>query len=494
VKPIKFRSISVQLIILFVALLIVTTILAVGHRTLLRTEALNTLQAIRIADRIAVITTLLEDTEPERRAHVVRHFRGSNMPVVLADHSWLGSDGRDEDDTRLLHDFVSAATPDSARRSIRVGYLAAGGEPAAIESATLSQDWHKGNSSEPVASVVQELASDPTFIVSLRLADGTWLNVLAAYAVTIEFWHLEEILLIGSMVLAIAGLSIWAIRRLTSPFRSFAEAAVRLGSDVNAQPIKEEGPLEVRMAIDAFNGMQKRLQRFVEDRTQMLAAISHDLRTPITRLRLRGELIEDPKQREKHLSDLSQMEQMIAEVIAFVKEDSNGEPTVRVDLAALLQSICDEMSDRGQSVSFGDYRRIPYDCRRIAMRRCITNLVENALKYGERADVRVDVGRDEVRVEIDDRGPGIPEELREVAFRAFQRLDQSRNRESGGAGLGLAVARGIARAHGGDVTLGDRPGAGLRATIVLPLPRNNLVPVVATEPEQINSRKVERVT
>ena len=258
-------------------------------------------------------------------------------------------------------------------------------------------------------------------------------------------------------------LSIWAIRRLTAPFREFAAAATRLGTDVNATPIKEHGPSDVQAAIQAFNGMQDKLRRFIEDRTQMLAAVSHDLRTPITRLRLRAE-----KKGAKFLADLKDMEDMIVGILTFAKEDVLSEPAISIDLITTVQSLCDDFADRGFNVSFAGSGRLPYRCKRVSIRRCLTNLIDNAVKYGQRAELSMDVSETEIMIHVDDRGPGIPDGLREEAFRPFYRFEGSRSRDSGGTGLGLTVARNVARAHGGDVVLSERAGGGLRATIVLP--------------------------
>jgi len=200
----------------------------------------------------------------------------------------------------------------------------------------------------------------------------------------------------------------------------------------------------------------------------MLAAVSHDLRTPITRLRLRAEHIISQRQRGKFLADLEEMEKMISSMLSFAKEDSLLESTVIVDLRAMLRSLCDDLSDRGFEVSFHLEGRLPYSCRPLSLRRCFTNLLDNAIKYGARADVNVEFRASSILVHIDDHGPGIPEALRDEAFRPFNRLERSRNRETGGSGLGLTVARTLARAHGGDVVLSGAPNGGLRATVVLP--------------------------
>jgi len=173
-------------------------------------------------------------------------------------------------------------------------------------------------------------------------------------------------------------------------------------------------------------------------------------------------------QSAKFLADLKEMEDMIASVLTFAKEDALSEPTVTVDLVAMLQSICDEFTDREFDVSFAGGGRLPYPCRRVSIRRCFANLIENAVKYGQRAEVSLDVSETEIMIHVDDCGPGIPDELREQVFRPFYRLEGSRSRDSGGCGLGLTVARTVALAHGGDVLLSARHGGGLSATIVLP--------------------------
>ena len=348
------------------------------------------------------------------------------------------------------------------------GYAAA--EDASAPQEELAGSWrHAGPFPEPVSDIVSELVDEPSFRVSVRLSDGTWLNFVAAYVETIDFWPFRSVILLSILVTGIVGLSIWAIQRLTAPFRVFASAAARLGTDVKATPLDEHGPSEVRGAIRAFNDMQRRLQRFIEDRTQMLAAVSHDLRTPITRLRLRAECLKDAAQSAKFLEDLREMEDMIAGVLTFAKDDATSEPTIAVDLMTMLHSICDELTDRGFKVSFRASGRCPYWCRRVSTRRCFANLIENAVKYGQRADVTLETGASEIIVRIEDRGPGIPEEFREQVFRPFFRLDTSRARHTGGSGLGLTVARSVARAHGGDVHLRARPGGGLTAEVSLPI-------------------------
>jgi len=469
VTRLRPRSITIELIILFVAVIVIAEMLSVGYRYFDHSEALSALESIRIADRVAVIVSLVNNTPPQDRPKLLENFRGSELPVAWTGERRLVDDKEPGTEARLLRDLLLRVIPHSNNDEIIVSYLPAGESVPLPGEAELATLWRKaGTFPEPIGQIIDELAAKPTFLVTVRLSDGTWLKLLAAYVEDIEFWPLRSVFSVATMISLIAGLSIWAIARLTAPFQAFAAAATLLGTDVNAEPIPERGPADVCGAIRAFNDMQTRLQRFIEDRTQMLAAVSHDLRTPITRLRLRAEYVESRSQRRKFLADLDEMEQMITGVLSFAKEDARSEPTVTVDLGAMLQSICDDLSDRGFDVCFEANGRLPYLCRPLSIRRCFTNLLNNALKYGERADVSLEVGASSIIVRIDDHGPGIPEELMEDAFRPFHRLEQSRNRETGGSGLGLTVARTIARAHGGDVTLSEAPGVGLRASVVLP--------------------------
>jgi signal transduction histidine kinase len=468
VKHFWSRSVTVQLVILFVAVLMLFELVSLGYRYLYRSSALTALESVRIADHVAVIASLIEKTPPEQRPAVLRHFKGSDLYVYWRSEQPPRYMAANNSETILLRDLLMKVVPHSATSDIIVGYDPSGSDAVTLEKEGLATLWQKaGSFGEPVEDIINELAGHPTYLVSVRLSDGNWLNFLAAYVDTIDFWPLRSLTLLFLLVIGVVGLSIWAIQRLTAPFRIFASAATRLATDVNAPPINERGPSEARDAIRAFNSMQEKLQRFIEDRTQMVAAVSHDLRTPITRLQLRAECIDD-RLRDKFLADLKEMQDMIAGVLSFAKEDALLEPTTPVDLRAMLQSICDDLTDRGFDVSLAPSARLPYRCKRVSIRRCLTNVIENAVKYGGEAEVNFDFSGAEIRIRIEDRGPGIPEQLRDQVFRPFFRLEGSRSRDSGGCGLGLTVARTIARAHGGDIMLSERPGGGLRATVVLP--------------------------
>jgi signal transduction histidine kinase len=262
--------------------------------------------------------------------------------------------------------------------------------------------------------------------------------------------------------------SIWMAHRIAAPIRDFGQAAERLGVDLAAPPLAERGPQELRATIQTFNRMQDRLRRFLEDRTQMLAAISHDLRAPLTRLRLRAELVADGEQQRKMFDDLEDMNVMIDSTLAFARNDARREPRRLVDLGVLVGDVCEDASDAGGEVSYTGLRGIDIPCRPTDIRRAVANLVDNAVKYGGR--VRVDVVRDAGRITIvvDDDGPGIPTEDREKVFAPFYRREPARDPAKAGVGLGLSIARTIVREHGGDVTLQNHGNGGLRALIELP--------------------------
>ncbi len=310
-------------------------------------------------------------------------------------------------------------------------------------------------------------------LLSVRFQDGPWMNL------RIELppprpWHSETFLVAFLlMTLAAAALTIWAVRRLTRPVAALAAAADRLGRDVNAPPLPEDGPREVATAARAFNTMAERIRRFVGDRTQMLAAIGHDLKTPITRLRLRAEFLDDDEQRRKMLADLDEMEAMIGATLAFARDEAAAEPSVPLDLAALCRTVLDEAADAdpeaAERIAYAGPEHLTVSARPVALKRALANLVGNAVAYGGAARLTLTPTGGAARITVEDDGPGVPVAELENVFQPFRRLEASRNRETGGTGLGLPIARNIVRAHGGDVVLRNRPEGGLAAVATLPV-------------------------
>jgi signal transduction histidine kinase len=311
-------------------------------------------------------------------------------------------------------------------------------------------------------------------VIGMRLSDGEWVNVTAELQ-PLRPWHSPTFLVAFLlMTAAAAGLTLWAVRRLTEPVRTLARAAETLGRDVNAPPLPEDGPSEVATAAIAFNTMASRIRRFVQDRTELLTAIGHDLRTPITRLKLRAEFVDDEEQRGKILADLEELEAMVSATLAFGRDARTTEPVTPLDLAELLRTILDEAGDARPEVlnklNFDGPAHLTVRARSLSLKRVFVNLVTNAVNYGGSAMVRLsNPANGVVVVEIEDDGPGIQPADLDRAFEPFHRGEPSRNRQTGGVGLGLPIARNIMRAHGGDVVIANRPTGGLRATVTLPV-------------------------
>jgi signal transduction histidine kinase len=306
------------------------------------------------------------------------------------------------------------------------------------------------------------------FELGVRRPDGRWLIVSPTNAFGVDPWQQRLFLVLAIAAVAVSPLAWWFARRLAAPIAALAAGAERLGRDPSAPRLDIEGSAEVTLAVNAFNEMQERLRQYVQDRTEMIAAIAHDLRTPLTRLRFRIEAAPE-EVRTKLAADIDQMEEMVAATLAFVRDASSPRERVKLEITSLVETIMDEAAETGADSSAEMSDRVVVDGDPVALRRLITNLVDNALKFGSAARGRVFAADGMAVVQIDDNGPGIAEDQIERAFEPFHRLESSRSRDTGGIGLGLAVVRAIARGHGGDVSLESRKGGGLRAQVRLPL-------------------------
>lgn len=270
------------------------------------------------------------------------------------------------------------------------------------------------------------------------------------------------------LTLSIIGLLAWyGARRLARPIQQLTQAAARLGDNLEAPPIAESGPLETRQAARLFNRMQDKLRLQLAERSRFLAAVSHDLRTPLTRIRLRSAQLDDTALQAKLGKDIDDMTAMLDATLAYLRDESQQESWQLLDITALLQVLAEDAQEQGHHVSVDGHAdsllTLPG-----SLRRCLDNLLENALRYGERADIHLQQSGDTVCIEIRDHGPGIPENRMSSVFEPFVRLEESRNRHTGGVGLGLAIARDAARRMGGTLTLHNAPQGGLIARLTLP--------------------------
>lgn len=415
-----------------------------------------------VSERISVIVPMIERTPPARRDELIRALNSPTLWIVATDdmrqpripRGWRRL-GKHEADFRSL-------LPDLGDRQI---VLRRGGEwrdhphPGPPRTPRLPG----GHPAPP-----DLLQSRVKGLIAVEMETGGWIHFVVSTDTTSLRWVARAGAWGAASTLLIVLIAFWATWRMTRPLRDFADAAERIGLDVRSPPLPEHGPRELRNATRAFNQMQERLRRFVDDRTMMLAAISHDLRTMLTRLKLRAEFIDDAEQQRKAISDLDEMQAMLDSTLAFARDDAADEPRTQTDISALVRSVCDDIADTGQTVNFAGPDRLSGHCAPGAIKRAVQNLVVNAVKYGVEASVTVTDGQDAIEIAVADKGPGIAADKREDVFRPFFRLETSRNRETGGSGLGLAVARSIVRRHGGDIILDDRDGGGLIVRLSLP--------------------------
>jgi signal transduction histidine kinase len=313
---------------------------------------------------------------------------------------------------------------------------------------------------------------DDTNKVGIALPDGAMIS--AKLLRPRPFWQGPWVFTLMFAVVSVTLLGLWAARALTAPLSSFAKAAEDFSLNGAAAPLPERGPEEIRSVAKALNRMRERITTLIDDRTKMLAAISHDLRTPITRMRLRAEFIEDDTHRSRMLRDLEQMRSMLEAVLSFLRNDRKLESMTLVDIASTLQLVTDQFTDMGHKVAYEGPEHAMATVRPDDLHRSVTNLVENAVRYGAEATIRLRVSPDTATIEVEDDGPGISDARKEVMLEPFVRGDDARNMdEAAGFGLGLSIARTIAIAHHGALSLNDRQPHGLIVRIQLPVRQRN---------------------
>jgi signal transduction histidine kinase len=444
-----------------------------------REQAVRAIGGFAAAQRVANVSRLVEDAPADWRPRIVAALSDPTFRVSLASQPPAQLPADADGAAKVIEDYVRQQLPNQPDRQVRVAVLEPTGTPG---GAPFGPPFDHRPPPGPMGGMgmggmggMMHQMMGPDFgvwrglQVAVRLSDGQWLSfatTLPQGAPSVSWQFIISMALMGVIVVAV---SVWAVRRVTAPLGMLSAAADRLGRDVGAEPLAETGTREMQSAARAFNRMQERLRRLIESRTQMLAALSHDLRTPLTLLRLRAEEVADADERDKMLATIAEMDEMIGTTLAFARDEVRAEPRRRVDVAALLASVVDNMADAGLPVTMTPAAPLTHECQPGALKRAITNLLDNAVKYGKRAQAAISTTANAIEITIDDDGPGIPEAELPRVFQPFYRVEESRNRDTGGTGLGLAIAQSIMQAHGGELTLANRPGGGLRACIKLPV-------------------------
>jgi signal transduction histidine kinase len=366
-------------------------------------------------------------------------------------------------------------------------YAAASRASASLEAAPRSDDEHAQKTISAhvqraavilrpgrMGSVPPGIAYDRSrplvpYMLGVQLNDGSWL----VFSVMKRTWGLpwtdRWAIWLCFLAVSITIVTAFAARQFSKPIERLAAAVRQFGLNPLAPPIAETGPRELQEVIKTFNAMQAKIQKFVADRTMMLAAISHDLRTPLTRVRLRGEFIEDQEQQARLFRDVDEMQNMVDGALALFRDDAIAEETTSLDLPRVLLTIANDFADQGVDIGYIGPAHAVYRGRPFALKRAFTNLIDNAAKYGKTPEIELSSEETAFVVAIRDRGPGIPADALDNVFRPYYRLDKSRNRTAGGVGLGLTVVQAIVQGHGGEIILKNRPEGGLEARVVLPV-------------------------
>jgi signal transduction histidine kinase len=461
-------TLASQLIVLLLAAIVIAQALSIWIFHDERRIALVAAARDNLLSRAVALAGLMEDTPPDLQERIL--VASSSRFAVF----WLG-------DTPL------APAPGSSRIEHRLqGYMAQDLRPGQAVHLNILADekrgprrwkeddddkrsWRDVPRHERPKNLRKIMNKPEDLSISIRMADGRWLNVATSYRPPPGAFLplLVQLALTALLIVLIVGL---ALRRVTRPLKDLSVRAEKFGRGEEQEPLTPSGPREVRALTTAFNDMQDRLTRFVQDRTRMLAAISHDLRTPITSLRLRAEFIDDDENREKVIETLDEMAAMTEAALRFAKDEAQTEKAENADLGAILEALASDQQDLGHACKAVEPdERIVLPCRPMALKRALRNLIENGIRYGEAVTISTDIEDREAVIRIRDKGPGIPEDRLKDVFEPFVRLEESRSEETGGIGLGLAITRSIIHAHGGRISLNNRPEGGLEAVVRLPL-------------------------
>jgi len=462
------QSLFGRLMLVLASGLIVAQLLSAAINLAERDSVLVRAMGMQPAQRIADVVRLLDSLSPTERARIVGILNVPPM-VVSLDRAPVSeeSDSASAAHAAIFATVLRAALGDE--RPIRVAMT--GTPPMWMHGPVHAAGRFPMNGPLGPTGMHRFPPDDVSMLTQVRLQDGTWASFDTQLPQAEAGLPWRVLLTLAILLAAVLLLSYIAVRWVTRPLKVLATAADELGRDIKRPPLPERGPLEVSRAARAFNTMQARLVRFIDERTRLLTAMSHDLKTPITRMRLRAELLDDEQLREKFEKDLIEMETMVGETLDFMRGLSSHEPEQPVDVMVLLETLQADNEAMGRSVTIDGRVAKPWNGAPQLLKRCISNLIDNAVNYGKHAEISAEERPGQLIIRVRDHGRGIPDSDMDKVFEPFYRLETSRNRESGGTGLGLSIARNIAQAHGGDLRLRNHEEGGLEATLTLPWTR-----------------------
>ena len=477
------RSLTSHIILLLLAALVISHVTSLAILQDERREALRLAAREQAVERLAAVIRLLEETPPTLHDGVLRAASTPRLRFRIVDRTQLSSDAALRGPASIAHEVLVRRLdlpPDAVRVDFQDDWRRWHQDRDYDRSGDHDDDdWfddhdrddddrhdddrdHRAERQRPVLG--------PGMIAAIQLSDGRWIESITVLSGIDRPWGGPAFISLSLSAIGVVLIVTVLVRRAMRPVRRLSEAAEKTGRGETIEPLEESGPEDIRLLIRSFNTMRDRLDRYIRDRMTMLAAMSHDLRTPITTLRLRAELLDDGEDKASILATLDELQQMAEEVLSFIRTESQQEDTKPVDIGALVDSASEEVRITGGMVTFDPEgtNKIVANCRPTAMKRAIRNIIENAVRYGTQAEVSLSRQGGRIVITVNDNGPGIPEDRMAKLFEPFVRLETSRSRETGGVGLGLAIARSIVLSHGGTIDMKNRPEGGLAVTIGIP--------------------------
>lgn len=421
----------------------------------------------RLNERAFSVVQIMQQLPPDERRQMATGMSNTSYALAVADRPAVASPIAQDDQLAELEDILVGRLSKFGVTQARVRR-----DPASRDDATprhKAEDSEIGEVEGELLALAAGFARSDKLTASIQFADGQWLNFTEPIIPPGPVLSLASLPLYAVVAALVAAMAVWALRRLTAPYRIMESAVRRIGDDLKSPPLIEAGSSEIRAAAHAINTMQARLRAYVEDREQLAAALAHDLRTPLTRMRLRLALLRNSGLRASLAADLADIEAIASSVIDFATFEVTEERAERVDLLSMVESVADSFAEATLDDGTVHARELVCEARPVALRRCVTNLVQNAIAYGKRAEIGLSRSQGFAVVSVRDAGPGIPQARLDAVFSPFVRLEASRSRETGGLGLGLTIARNVARAAGGDIVLANHPDGGLLAELRLPL-------------------------
>ena len=460
------KSLFGRLVLVLLAGLIIAQ--TISAYFLLHDRGQTLYQAIQesMITRTSAIVRLLDSTPPDKRERFLPLLSSPELAIKLADNPFETT--TNDSESKFVSKVVTQRLENNLPSEMKVRVSIDGNVMASRFPQMHRRHMMRNGSGPPWAQQIGPHAMARFVLIQVQLQDSSWVIFERGVPENTFIWPAKILIVLGILLISVIVISLLAVKTITRPLDRLRMAAEGLGKNIQQEPLSESGPTEVKETAIAFNQMQQRLKNYIEDKAEILAAVSHDLKTPLTRLRLRTDLLDDNEVSKKIEKDLDDMEKMVTATLDFMRGSESKEERQPIDLIALLESIQDDFNEAGNRVTFNGHSNAPFQGKPLALKRCIINLVENGIRYGEKVDISLEDNPLDISILICDYGPGIPYELHEKVFAPFYRLENSRAQHTGGTGLGLGIARNVARAHGGELTFSKQDNGHFCVIIKLP--------------------------